>query len=350
VKELIDYLIVGQGIAGTCLALELEQAGKRFHLVTSENHPASSQVAAGLMHPITGRRIVKTWKCDEIFPFSRNFYKKYERLSGYQFYYEMDCIEMVTTVKSLNDWNERSGENGLSDYITAIENNNRAYLKENLGLFRISKGGWINLPQFLDYFRIKWIKEELLTEAEFTLHETEFHTDHIVWRNHGYRHVVFCQGFHAFESNLWNWLPFESSKGELLTVRIPGLPETEIVMNSIFILPLGNELFRVGSTYDRSTINWELTEAALQELTGKLAHTINLPFEVLEQKAGIRPAAKDRKPVLGTHPLNRNYHIFNGLGSKGGSLAPYLANHLVSHLVKGSPLFQEVDVRQHWKE
>jgi glycine/D-amino acid oxidase-like deaminating enzyme len=42
------------------------------------------------------------------------------------------------------------------------------------------------------------------------------------------------------------------------------------------------------------------------------------------------------------HPQHKNLGIFNGLGSKGISLAPYWANHLVEHILEKKPLDSEV--------
>ena len=54
----VDYLIIGQGLAGSLLAWELIQ--RRCSVVVVDNgNENASQIAAGLINPITGMRFVK---------------------------------------------------------------------------------------------------------------------------------------------------------------------------------------------------------------------------------------------------------------------------------------------------
>ena len=70
-----DFLIVGQGIAGTVLTHTLLEQGKRI-LVIDEGNPSScSKVAAGLYNPIVFKRLTKSWMIDELSPVAENFYK-----------------------------------------------------------------------------------------------------------------------------------------------------------------------------------------------------------------------------------------------------------------------------------
>jgi len=55
-----DVLIIGQGICGTFLSWWLEQKGLSFIVIDEERPYTASRAAAGLINPVTGRRIVKT--------------------------------------------------------------------------------------------------------------------------------------------------------------------------------------------------------------------------------------------------------------------------------------------------
>ena len=66
-------------------------------------------------------------------------------------------------------------------------------------------------------------------------------------------------------------------------------------------------------------------------------------------QAGVRPGSADRRPFIGTHPKNDNYHIFNGLGSKGYMLAPLLSLEFAQHLIEGTELHAEVQLSRYNK-
>lgn len=42
-----------------------------------------------------------------------------------------------------------------------------------------------------------------------------------------------------------------------------------------------------------------------------------------------------------------NVGIFNGLGTKGVMLSPYLSRHFVNHLLKKEKLMAEIDIAQY---
>jgi glycine/D-amino acid oxidase-like deaminating enzyme len=56
----VDFLIIGQGLAGSLLVRSLRSRGCRVAVVDDRWQSAASQVAAGLMTPLTGRRFTLT--------------------------------------------------------------------------------------------------------------------------------------------------------------------------------------------------------------------------------------------------------------------------------------------------
>ena len=74
-----DILIVGQGLAGSLLALELEKRKKNVMIIDNNPSVSSSKVAAGLYNPITGSKMIKTWLADELFPNLSKYYQDLEK-------------------------------------------------------------------------------------------------------------------------------------------------------------------------------------------------------------------------------------------------------------------------------
>jgi glycine/D-amino acid oxidase-like deaminating enzyme len=146
-------------------------------------------------------------------------------------------------------------------------------------------------------------------------------------------------------SNLFfNDLPLDGTKGELLIIKAPQLKLDVIVNTSVFILPLGNDLFKVGATY-----NWEdktntPTDEGKQELVDRINEILTCDFEIISHFAGVRPTVKDRKPLIGTHKIHRQLHVLNGLGTRGVMLAPAMAKDLFDYIESGKPLDRSIDI------
>ena len=144
--------------------------------------------------------------------------------------------------------------------------------------------------------------------------------------------MIFCQGFAARANPWFGGLPFDGAKGEILTLRIPGLTERRVIHRGIWLAPLGGELFRAGATYDRENLNDNPTPRAIEEIRHQLQSFLRLPFEVVEHHAAVRPIVMGRHPVIGLHPRFPQLGCFNGLASKGTLQAPFIASQFADFL------------------
>ena len=145
----------------------------------------------------------------------------------------------------------------------------------------------------------------------------------------------------------FNQLPLDGTKGELFIIRAADLDLDVIINTSVFILPLGDNLFKVGATYNWEDKTNEPTTHGKQELIDRIKEILNCDFEIIEHFAGVRPTVKDRRPLLGTHPQHANFHILNGLGTRGVMLAPTLAKDLYDFIEKGKPLDKTIDIKRY---
>jgi len=106
-------------------------------------------------------------------------------------------------------------------------------------------------------------------------------------------------------------------------------------------------IWKVGATYQFNDTTRASTEQGLQALLGKLEELICFPYNVIGQSWGMRPTTPDRRPILGPHPNYNSVIIFNGLGTKGVSLAPYFSGVLTSWLENHTPINKEVDIQRY---
>jgi glycine oxidase len=347
-RMLIDYLIVGQGLAGSILAAQLIDAGKRIAVVDQRRFPTASSVAAGLINPFTGPKMVKSWKFDELISFGADFYRNAERVFECEFFRERIIFRPFNSVEQQNDWYGKSTLPGYSSYIHRLcdAGEHTPYIHNPVGGLEIQ--GWtLNVPVFLEATFAYLKKHGDYLEEQFDENQLEIGPGSIHYRDIEAKRIVFCTGHHSVNSRFFKWLPLVPVKGEILDIKMAVNFET-IYNRNCFIIPQGDGLFKVGSTYDRKDITLEPTLEGKNQIMMNLQQMTDLYFEVTGQSAGIRPGTMTRRPLIGQHPEFRSIYIFNGLGTKGVSLAPYFAREFVSHLEGGNYLHDEVDIKKYY--
>ncbi|MCX6292236.1 MAG: FAD-dependent oxidoreductase [Bacteroidetes bacterium] len=345
-KKKIDFLLVGQGLAGSMLYWWLTQNGKNV-LVVDRYHPfSSSRVAPGIIHPITGRRIVKTWMADTLIPFAEQTYRDIEKHFNETLFHKMNILELVHSVKEQNDWMMKSSSPEMKNYFSD-ENTNTLYndvLQGEPKKISISQSGWLNIPGLIGFLRKEMESTESIWNEDFEHDSLAFHDDEVVYKNITASRIIFCEGYQAIHNPLWKHLPFLPAKGEVLTIRSEELSLDHILIKSMFILPCGNHLFKIGATYSWDELNETPTEKAKEHLLNLLHDVVDVSYEVVDHQAGVRPTVKNRRPFIGFHHEHKQAGIFNGLGTKGVLLAPYFANHFAEHLLGKTELMKEVNV------
>lgn len=343
-----DYLIVGQGLAGSILSYLLIKAGKKVLVIDQFNPHSSSQVAAGLVNPVTGRRVVKTWLADTLLPFAHDFYKMLEQEFHKDFYHPLDVLEVIHNTKDLNEWNSRMDENEMKKYFTdeAPVKLYEGKITEFKKMIRISASAWMNIPLFIETYRETLKNSSSLLEETFEFSNLTINDDSIQYGLIKSDKIIFCEGFKTLQNPLWDWVPLVPAKGEILTIECNDLPQDYILLSGIFLIPIGENKFRLGSTYEWNFPHELPTEEGKLKLLNQLQRFLKVPFEIIDHRAGVRPTVKDRRPLIGSHPEHKNVLLFNGMGTKGVQLIPYFAEHLVKHLLNGQTLDKEVDVKR----
>ncbi len=345
---LIDYLIIGQGLAGSTLAIQLLHAGKSIAVIDPGQFPTASSVAAGLINPFTGPKMVKSWKFDELISFGADYYRQAERALESDFFSEHTLFRPFLSVKQQNEWLGNCTIPGYSSYIQRIcdAGEHAPFVHNPLGGLE-SRAWTLNVPIFLEasYRYLKSHSDYLEEQFDETL--LEIGLGSMRYRDIEAKRIVFCTGHHSVHSRFFNWLPLVPVKGEILDIKMTVHFET-IYNKNCFIIPLGNGIFRVGSTYDRKDNTMEPTVEGRNQIISNLRQMTDLPFEVIGQSVGIRPGTMTRRPLIGQHPEIRSIFIFNGLGTKGVSLAPYFAHEFVTVLEGGNYLHDEVDIKKYY--
>lgn len=348
---MIDYLVVGLGIAGISTVRSIEKAGKSFKVVDAVHENSSSRVAGGLYNPIIFRRNLKTWRADELFPFAHTFYQELGLLLDITLQHPTILNKVFYSNEEVNDWQAKSADVKYHDYLTenvdySTDNGN---INNPHGLGEVKNGGWVDLKLTVEKMRLHLQAEDLLLDERFDFDALQIGPDFVKYRGVTYCNIVFCEGMGVRQNPYFNWIPLNPAKGELITIEAPTLHWKQILNKNGFLLPLSEGVYRIGATYDWRNLNDVTTAEARQELVEKLEKFIHAPYTITHQSAGVRPAAKDRKPIVGAHPNYAHMYVANGMGSKGVTLAPFFCDELIQFIENKKALTPEVDVQRFYK-
>ena len=347
-KKNVDYIIAGCGIAGTVLAQTLLQQGKTIMIIDEPSLSAASKVAAGVYNPVVFKRLVKSWKADELIPVMDDFYQAAEQLLNKQFYFKKQIVKLFTEENEKAFWLKKANEE-VGHYLSKIIHNDflQDVVYSPLGAAEVVHAGNLDMLTFLSAFRAYFRQSGCLLEETFDHDQLSVLENSVSWKGISAAKIIFCEGYRAVENPWFKHLPFKLTKGEVLTIRLPesaAIPESKVINKGVFILPLGNNTFKAGATYEWNDLTELPTEKGKTELLDKLRKVIKVPFEVIVHEAGIRPTVSDRRPLLGFHPQHPSLAVFNGMGTKGVMLAPYFAKHFAEVLAGTVTLDKEVDI------
>jgi glycine/D-amino acid oxidase-like deaminating enzyme len=342
----IEYIIVGQGICGTSLSHYLLQKGIPFLIIDDAKNNTASKAASGVINPITGRRLVRTWMIEEVMPFAVDTYKNLEHLLNCKIIQQCNSIDFHTTPQMKLAFDERLPQE--QEYLSAVSNEAalQQYFNYHFGAGEINPCWLIDVNILLKKWREKLVANSNLFETHFNVDELKIENEKVVYQNITASKIIFCDGVDGTNNPWFKMLPFAPNKGEALIVEIPNLPRTNIYKNGISIVPWKDDLFWIGSSYEWSFSNNEPTEIFRKKTETILNNWLKLPYKIVEHFAAVRPANIERRPFVGLHPIAPQIGILNGMGTKGCSLAPYFANEFVEYLINQKPINPNADLQR----
>lgn len=328
-----DLLIVGQGLAGTMLAWECERTGIDFAIIDAGHATAASRVAAGLINPITGRRLVKSWRVESWLPVARESYRAFEAALGVRVWHEVRVRRFFREDRERRVFAEKAARGELAPFAEAASNSTGA-----------SDGFWIegaarvDTSLLLATARARWIAAGRLREGR------------VEWPAARGSHdlVIDCTGAAGLARSEFGFVPFEFSRGEILTLAVDGLAPEVVLNRGHWIAPTGRGEAKAGATHEPGVTEAMPTAAGRAAIETGVTAMIGGNFAVKAHEAGIRVNLPDKHPVAGRHPLDARLGLLGGLGAKGSLTAPALARQWISHLCEGVAFDAEVDVARFW--
>jgi len=343
-----DYLIIGQGLAGSVVAFELLERGKRIAIIDENKKNTSSKVAAGLVNPFTGPKMVKTWRAEVLFPYLVEFYKKLEHRTKRSFFLPRILYRPFVSVEAINDWYGRSSKPNYEQFVHRIcdAGTHSAFINDPFGGVEIS-AYVLNVALFIEVMNEYLSKKCYLVEKRFNERELNIMSSGVKYNDIEAKRVIFCNGYQVKNSEYFGWIPIAPVKGEILHVEFEQHFQT-IYNRSCFIIPSTEGICKIGSTYDKNDMTNSITDSGRDEICKKIHALSPMKYKIVGQQAGIRPGSVPRRPLIGAHPEHKQLFVFNGLGTKGVSLAPFFSNQLANCLENGNNLDDEVDIKKYY--
>ena len=328
----VDFIIVGQGLAGTTLSYKLLQQGYSVHVFDIFKNNAATRIAAGVFNPVTYRKLKMAEFADILIPEVFEFYPEIGKYLGIDIFQPTSFLKILTDIEELNNWQIQSAISQNSEFMsksTFAENFN-ATIKNPYGAGQVLQSGVVKLSLLLDAWKEHLTSIQSFTGTGFDYSNLTVGNSHFQYGEVKADKIVFCEGVGILNNPWFNWLPMQQFKGEVIEISAPELKLTRMVNRGVFLLPLENGNFKVGATHDWKNVDEQTTEEGKKELTDKLDNIINVPYTVIKHEAGLRPATRDRHPYIGHHPEHKNMFVLNGLGSKGVIMAPWLASTFIT--------------------
>lgn len=346
----VEHLIVGQGIAGSMLSYFLLQAGKKVLVVDDGHKSAASPVSLGLLNPITGRNLNRAWKAEILLPFAKETYRELEKKLDQIFYRKINSLRIFLDEKQQQRWQKKQNQPEIKQYIVEPINENplSGKIQNPFGGVEMSGSAQVDNKKLLRRYREYLIAQNAFQEANVDVGEIDLSESGVKWQHITAAKIIFCDGYKAATNPFFDWLPFSPNKGEALIARIPDFDLGKIINRSFFVAPHEGDLFRVGATHNWKEHDNLPSEKGKEELTTKLLNLVRLPYEITTHEAGVRPTSRDFKPIIGLHPKHPQLGIFNGLGSKGFSQAPYFAWQFAEYLQGRGGLDAEVNITRYF--
>jgi len=340
----VDYLIVGLGLAGLAFAEELGKNKKKF-LVFEDYSQNSSVVAGGMYNPVILKRFTPVWNAISQLKIALPFYKRLEEKFHSKFNYNIDIYRIFKSVEEQNNWFIACDNPLLHDFMIAQVSHEKHHgIVADFGYGKLTKTGRIDTKLLLKKYTNYLLNKNQLRTESFDYSALKFKNNFVEYKDVNASKIVFCEGFGLQKNPFFNYLPMQEAKGELLIIYAPELNINFLIKAAVFVMPLGDNYYKVGATFNWKDKSKKTSEAGKQELIEKLSSFITVPYKIVDHIAGIRPTVKDRRPFVGKHPENDKIAILNGLGTRGVMIAPVVAKELYNHLENNTALNSEVTI------
>ena len=342
----VNTLIVGLGIAGLAYAERLRKNNQTFHLI-DEGHKGSTQLAAGIYNPTVLKRYTLSWRGVEFHKNAIPFYTQLDRDLQINSLEHLPILKLFHQPTDHNLWVTASDKKGLDFFLDPTRYRDDINgVNAPHGYGKVQQCGRLNTPLLLSAYAQLLEKEERISYEKVDHSSFELTEDFVRYKNLEAKRVIFCEGFKMKQNPFFNSLPLVGSKGEILIIKAPKLQLKTILKGPIFIVPLDDDMYWAGATFNRTDKTTTTSAEGHQWLVSKIDSMLQTPYSIVKHIAQIRPTVSDRRPLIGQHPLHHSVYLLNGFGSRGVLTAPTASQWLYECIENQHPLPKEVNLER----
>jgi glycine/D-amino acid oxidase-like deaminating enzyme len=335
-----DVIIVGQGIAGTVLGIQLIQQGYKICMIDACAPSSSSLVAAGIYNPVVFKRFTETKLADVLLNKAIPFYIQAEKTLQSKFIHQTGIVKPLNNEELVFIQQKKANFQYINKLYHQVEFSPLLHQAE--AWVEIQPSGWVDTINFLSSAQNFFLQHASYLIEPFEYSLLKFVDNEVLYKDVSAEKIVFCEGFNASHHPFFPNMPFKLAKGEVFEISVGEKIHFQSIINSgVYLVPLSAFTFKVGATYEWNDLTPFSTENGKLQLIDKLNSILKIPFEIIRHEAGVRPATVDRNPILGSSQNYSNAFIFNGLGTKGILNAPYLAEKLIQSMMQNATLNAE---------
>ena len=342
----VDYIIVGQGVAGTCMAMKLMQENKTFIVIDNHFHKASA-IAAGIYNPVVLKRFSIVWNATKQINRLREVFGDFEKLLNKKYIYDFPVYRIFNDQQEKKTWLKKATTHpDLIDYLSIETEQLNQYnaIQNPIGSGEVLHTGRVDLTNLLADFKNYLVNKESFLDETFDYDALVLDDNKASYKNIETNHIIFSEGYNILNNPYFKNLPVIGVKGEVLKIKTDAILPEAVVKGKEFLMPLGDNNYFVGATYDRDNVNYENTAEAKTYLVDGVKQFLKTDFEILEQHASIRPTVVDRRPIIGPHPVYSLLICLNGMGTRGTMLAPVMVDDLYDFLENNQPIEKEASI------
>ena len=350
-QNIVDFMVVGQGLAGSILAWHLMRNGISILVIDDQHKDASSVVAAGIINPITGHRINVTDGMDRFLPDALSLYHAMEKQFKTSLIHALPQLRLIKKQGQLDYWQQRQQQASHQPYLGELHEHHDAFSESAFGIAEIKQTYRVSTEKLLRHCREWLIEQNALYNQRFDYQTLEVNESGVKYKDVHAKGVIFCEGFQAIHNPWWKHLPFKLAKGEIITLKSDDLPHAMLNWGS-WLLPISEPMpepmfkqrvsstqhYKLGSNYAWNNLDLTPNQQVKEHLLTSMHSKVSAQASVLDHQVGVRPTTLHRQAFVGGNSQQQRLFCFNGFGSKGCLTIPYHANLLTQHIVNGVAL------------
>lgn len=342
----VDYLIVGAGLAGMCVAEKLLTAENKISVIDLPAKGSSTLVSAGIINPITGMRFVRSWNFPLLEFHFKKFYESLEDKLNCSFFKSIEIDQCLKDEKEVSEWLERTADPFYQFYIDkeiwkeVFHNGQEFYFGKIRGAYLLQ------LDTLIPNWKRRLQDHCIFYEQEFSFDDFKINTEEAYWKNLRIKKgIVFTEGYRVSSNPFFGWLPVVPLKGECSKLNGVGFQREALLKMNYTLCPAGENQMWCGSSFKINDQSLDFDESERKRQNSFITSVITQERKYsVTQHVGIRPATRDRKPIIGAHPIYKNLYVLNGFGTKGFSLAPYVSDCFIEYLQGKAAIPEEISI------